>query len=574
MEEIKKIIVIGALSLLALILPRISLAESIYISPSSSSYAHGTTFSVRVLVNTDGSSINAVSGRLSFPTNILNVVSISKDSSIVNLWVKEPSFSNENGVVSFEGITLGGGYSGSDGRAIIVNFKAIGGGKADVKFDSASLLSNDGMGTNILEETKPASFVIGESQQPKHESIILPSTIKINSSSHPDEKKWYSNADANLSWTIPTGATKLYYSVSKISSTVPVTPVSIASSTIALNDLANGVSYFNIKYVMMDGSVRTGSYRLNIDSLKPASFTIRELPSDGLRSISTLLFTATDNVSAIDKYIISIDSGSEIEWRDSGDGIYTTEALMPGIHTISGQAIDLANNGIFSFTHFNVPGFPAPTITDSKTHVSNGEFVMVSGNTIPNTQVHLMFKKSGGNSSKVSEARSDRDGNFSLIWQPKSNGIESSDDVHSAYVYATNSSGLNSFPTADISLTVSDSTFEFITGRIVPIIGIALLVAIILLIIVIIYINILHRIKKTKNVALKRVKDVQSNVHESFDTLRDDIDEAIYSLEKAGKKRELTTEEKSILKKLSLRIRESEKEIESQVISIAKKIKR
>ena len=109
----------------------------------------GENFTVAVLVNSD-QSINAVSGVLDFPTEYLQVVSLNKTNSIINLWVQNPSFSNtgDRGDVRFEGIKLNPGFVGSGGQIIDIVFRVKKIGSAEVYFTESSILANDGLGSN------------------------------------------------------------------------------------------------------------------------------------------------------------------------------------------------------------------------------------------------------------------------------------------------------------------------------------------------------------------------------------------------------------------------------------------
>ena len=88
-------------------------AASLYFSPSSGSYIIGERVSVNVYVSSADQAMNAASGVISFPQDKIEVVSLSKTSSIFSLWVQEPSFSNSAGTVNFEGIVLNPGFTGS-----------------------------------------------------------------------------------------------------------------------------------------------------------------------------------------------------------------------------------------------------------------------------------------------------------------------------------------------------------------------------------------------------------------------------------------------------------------------------
>lgn len=143
-------------------------AASLYFSPSSGTYGTDRNFSVSVMVSTD-QAMNAASGLINFPTDKLEVISVSKNGSIFNLWVQEPSFSNSGAVgnVSSEGIVLNPGFIGSAGRILNITFQAKSEGAASVKFVNGSVLANDGQGTNILSRLGTGSYTLQRGLEPK-----------------------------------------------------------------------------------------------------------------------------------------------------------------------------------------------------------------------------------------------------------------------------------------------------------------------------------------------------------------------------------------------------------------------
>ena len=147
-----------ALAFLA-ITPHFAHAAGLYFAPSSSSYVQNENFTVSVLVDAE-KSINAVSGVVTFPTEYLEVIAVSTANSILNLWVKDPSFSNagNTGNVYFEGIILNPGYVGSRGRIVDIVFGVKKVGSAGLTFGESSILANDGEGSNILSSVGSATF--------------------------------------------------------------------------------------------------------------------------------------------------------------------------------------------------------------------------------------------------------------------------------------------------------------------------------------------------------------------------------------------------------------------------------
>lgn len=134
---------------------------SFFISPATGAFKLGKTFSLTVNVSSKAQAMNAASGVIRFPKDKIEVVSISKkNKSIINLWVQEPSFSNEEGKIRFEGIVYNPGFQGASGKILTVKFKAKASGDATVKLSSGTVLANDGQGTNILTKLGSAKFNI------------------------------------------------------------------------------------------------------------------------------------------------------------------------------------------------------------------------------------------------------------------------------------------------------------------------------------------------------------------------------------------------------------------------------
>jgi hypothetical protein len=118
----------------------------------------GDTVRVKVVISSD-TSVNAVSAKINFPTNLLDLTSISKASSIVSLWAQEPTFSNSNGTASLDGVILNG-YTGNSGVAATLIFKAKSIGTANLNFTTASVYANDGSGSDVASGKGTSSLTI------------------------------------------------------------------------------------------------------------------------------------------------------------------------------------------------------------------------------------------------------------------------------------------------------------------------------------------------------------------------------------------------------------------------------
>ena len=145
--------------------------------PAKGTYSAGQTFSVPVEVSTaQDAPLNAVSGILSFPNN-LQAVAVDK-SGIINFWVHEPTISNSSGTISFEGVSLNPGFVGEHGIVLTVTFKALSAGVAPLSFPSASVLANDGSGTEILTNAQSTRLTIAPAA-PRPIPISVPPPAQI-----------------------------------------------------------------------------------------------------------------------------------------------------------------------------------------------------------------------------------------------------------------------------------------------------------------------------------------------------------------------------------------------------------
>lgn len=151
-------------------------AATLNISPATGTFEAGTTFTAGVYVSSQDQVMNAASGVLSFPLDTLQVISLSKNGSVANLWVQEPAYSNFDGTVTFEGVALNQGFQGASGKLLDVRFQVKKTGSATVNFTSGTILANDGKGTNVLTGFSGASYSFSKEMPPP----LPPSAPKAN----------------------------------------------------------------------------------------------------------------------------------------------------------------------------------------------------------------------------------------------------------------------------------------------------------------------------------------------------------------------------------------------------------
>lgn len=155
-------------------LTTIAQAASLSLSTNNVSLETGEVITINLMVNTAGQSINNASGKINFPTDLLEAVSVSKTGSVFSLWVEEPSISNSQGVINFEGGVPNPGFNGPAGKILSVVFRAKAKGIAPISISNASVRANDGLGTEVLNNTVGRTLDISEPPpvSPKPEASI------------------------------------------------------------------------------------------------------------------------------------------------------------------------------------------------------------------------------------------------------------------------------------------------------------------------------------------------------------------------------------------------------------------
>jgi hypothetical protein len=151
------------LSIVLLFLPSFALAANgvLYIAPQYATEALGETFDVRVLVDTDGATINAAEAELAFDPKALAVTAISTDGSILGSFATPPEFSNVAGTIRFTGWTRNE-YAGKDGLLVTIAFKALRKMTSNAQLTAGTILAVGANGSNIVTSMKSATYAVSE----------------------------------------------------------------------------------------------------------------------------------------------------------------------------------------------------------------------------------------------------------------------------------------------------------------------------------------------------------------------------------------------------------------------------
>ncbi len=123
---------------------------------------------VSLFINASSQSINAATGKITFPLDKLEVINISKTDSIITLWAQEPMISSNllsnQSFITFSGGLPSPGFIGPSGLITTISFKVKNEGNAIINIEDGEVLANDGYGTNILATTTPTILTLLKSK--------------------------------------------------------------------------------------------------------------------------------------------------------------------------------------------------------------------------------------------------------------------------------------------------------------------------------------------------------------------------------------------------------------------------
>ncbi len=319
-------------------------AASITFVPSVSSGSVGDTIRIRVAVSSD-SSINAVSAKITYSNEILSLTSISKAGSIVNLWAQEPSYSNSTGSANFEGVVLNG-YTGSSGTIVTLMFKAKAPGVASLRFSQASILANDGNGTEISSTKGTGSVTVAQATQrvvTKEEPVVetktqaVSSVIKIEELTKANDK----TAPKRFLITAPRPAKDRAYIIA-IDSMEVISWIDDGSHIYQVPDLVRGIHTLKVTAKDMNGVTMSGFTEFSTTTISTPVIT--DYPAGLFVNDFLILKGTADPLVDVNVIITNINTTeavtARIQANSTGKWSFVSEEKMTlGTYSIVARAI-------------------------------------------------------------------------------------------------------------------------------------------------------------------------------------------------------------------------------------------
>lgn len=547
-------------------------AATMSVSPNTGVYTAGATFTVRVSVNTTGKSVNAAEGTVKFNPSELSVVSVDRSSSIFNLWVTEPTFSNTAGTVTFSG-GLPSGYTGSSGTVFSITFRAKAAGSPKVSLTGGSVLANDGMGTNVLTAMNGGSYTIqAESTTPEAEVVVeyvapanTPAMPIIKSETHQSDG-WSNNKNAVLKWSVPADVEAVRTLLDSSASSIPTKVYDNPISEIELTDLDEGISYFHIQFKNADGWGKVAHYRLAVDTEKPEVFNIAPQEGTDLTSPELVLkLDVKDAASGVEKYMVRIDTNEPYEYLDKdAAGTIKLAQLEPGYHTVVIEAFDRAGNSLVSTYSFTIESFAKPQFTEFPAEINEDVIPVIKGETRPEATVVVMLQKIGAEATEYT-VTADKNGVFTFIPDGRF-----TTGVYELSAKATDKYGARSEASETIKIAVQEPGFVRIGGFIVSILSVLMpLLALLVLLAVFSWYVILYLRRFKKKLTVESA-EVVAVLDTEFADILSNLTQKREEVAASRKTKKLTKTEEATFGDLEQLISDAKAKITKEVLDIEK----
>ncbi len=406
--------------------------------PATVTVGQNQDFGVDIKINTDNASVNAVQATIKFSADILQVKSISKEGSVFNFWLQEPTFSNTDGKIEFIAGTPNG-VSGGALQVVRINFVSKGVGTSELIFTDGAISASDGSGTNILSKSNGGSFVVSSTAVappiggaggitapiiPKlitrtpAPAVALPASPIISIPLYPDSNKWYGFvAPFNISWPLPADISGVSTAFDNNPNADPVAKSEGLFDSKTYPSLSkDGVYYFHIRFQNAKGWGKTIHYRIAVDTQPPVPFKFDV--ASGFSSddpAPVLTFQTGDSLSGVEKYRIKIDTEEPV--FVSGDkNQYKMILHPPGTYMVTIDAIDRAGNSIEDKKEVEILPITMPVITSvsGKIIIGSGELLRIKGTATPNIKIVLSIVDSSKFLISQNEFFADVNGNWSF----------------------------------------------------------------------------------------------------------------------------------------------------------------
>lgn len=453
--------------------PRAVMAADLSINPSAGQTTVGAVITTTIQLDTDGQAVNAVETTLTFPTDLLQLITVSKTDSILTLAKIDSAAANRTGQVMISGGLPSPGYTGDQGIVLRMTWQVRAAGQAVMTLSDGIILANDGVGTDVFRHQSGAMFILID-------PVVIEPSISapvVGSLDYPNQFGWYSGSEATIFWTRPPGLTGVSYSLTRESTTKPDESIDTDDSTVTVPIPEDGAWYFHLRGQYASGWSETAHFTLRRDNTPPEPFTLDVRRDRGLADPSpSIVFRAIDSGSGVAEYTVSIDGATAI----SATSPFKIGVTRTGDYRVVVTATDKAGNSRTSDTTFTVVGYTVPIIAHVSTPLILLGRLTVRGTALAGDRINIFVDgKLSGSTMAGTASLAVTDGTtVRLPWayttdQPFSPG------AHRLTATATGPAGQTSIASDPRALQVQGSRIQFggrtvATFAAVPLLGIFL----------------------------------------------------------------------------------------------------
>lgn len=354
--------------------PLFAHAATLKVTPASGTYTVGQNFSVTVSASSSAQALNAVSGSLGFSKDSMEIVSVSKVNSIFNLWVKEPSYSNQSGTASFEGVALNPGFKGAGGKLLSYTFKVKKAGTGSVKINTASVLANDGNGTELFSgaESGAYTFIAAKEKTPEAPKEKAEPVVEASGVLRIKELPRTEDTGLAVRFSIMVANTKDIFTQYELR-------IDQGQPFIWEDTVGGGQGVFTLP-VLPPGQhtllVKTLDRGTNLTAF--ADFTISALEKP---IITYYTKTATGGDQVMVYGLVNSQNSVTILLKQKGQVVYQQEATpnTEGVFAVLfSQGINKGAYDLEVFAH-TAAGVKSEVLTGMKIHVTSGFFIRIGG---------------------------------------------------------------------------------------------------------------------------------------------------------------------------------------------------
>ncbi len=549
-------------------------AAEIFLGADKTQVNVNDTVSVTTYINTAGAPVNSAEGTIAFPNDMLSVESVSMSGSVFSIWVEQPSFSNNAGVISFNGGAPNPGFNGSRGAVVRVTFRAKQKGTASVTFNTANVYANDGLGTDVTTARKGISVSIGEqvtpvqtTPTPSSTPTNVPSAPSITSVDMPDPEKWYAKNQAVFSWNVGSSITSTQLLLGIFPSSVPTVIYTPPIGNKEITGLSDGVSYLHVRFANANGWGETAHRKIKVDTVPPTELSVASRITDD--DYVELSLQAKDKTSGVYSYNVSF-AGNLVGETNAVSGSSDTvtrlviPALPPGQRELLVRAYDRAGNFTDKTITVEAPSLNVPQITAYSEVITKGDQLEVQGTTYPKGDVRVFIQPEDEKvQSYVVKA------NDVGVFVFKSDGIDHI-GLTSVWTVATRGDMVQSDPSARVYTRVNKSVVVRAGLKAIEALSVIIPLSVLVLLFMFTTYYGFHKFRMMRRRLVRDLEKTEDESEKIFEVIKDDVKNSIQLFKRLSARRKVSDEEKEILQTLAKDVEQAEEYFAKRIEKIEK----